>query len=87
MTVSKPILLDEHWHVPGGKSSMLDELMRKSRKQDVRLLLSEEEEEYLLAQAKEWSSLLQKLRDYREQKQWESEKALARWEGEGGNYS
>lgn len=87
MTVSKPILLDEHWHVPGGKSSMLDDLMRKSRKQDVRFLLSEEEEEYLLAQAEGLNSILQRLRDYREQKERETEKALARWEGEGGNYS
>lgn len=87
MTASKPILLDEHWHVPGGKSSMLDELMRKSRKQDVRFLLSEDEEEYLLAQVEGLNSILQRLRDYREQKERETEKALARWEGEGGNYS
>lgn len=87
MTVSKPILLDEHWHVPGGKSSMLDELMRKSRKQDVRFLLSEDEEEHLLAQMEGLNNILQRLRDYREQKERESEKALARWEGEGGNYS
>lgn len=87
MAASESILLDEYWHVTGGNFSMLDDLMRKSRKQNVRLLLSEDEEERLLAQVEELSSLLEKLRDYREQKQWESEKALARWEGEGGHYS
>lgn len=81
---TKRLMLDEHWHIPDGNSTMMDGLMRMGRKHDARLHLTEAEEERLLAEVKHLDILLARLRDHGEMKERDSEKTLARWEGEGG---
>lgn len=81
------IELDETWHIPGGEPSALGDLARMGRKHDVRFIVTDEEEKRLLAKIEALNDDLRRLRDYREHKEQESAKALARWEGEGGHAS